>query len=91
MTSKAIRQAHAFGLDMVTFLSHTSHTIKPLDVSYFKPFKTKFRKKGNNAKKMFKTKQDQGVCLSTHFIGQNTKQRKYYIWIQGYKNLAFKP
>jgi hypothetical protein len=81
VTSKAIKQAHAFRLDVVTFLSHTSHTIKPLDMSYFKPFKTKFRKEGINAKNMFKTKQDQGGCLSRHFIGHNTKQRKYYIWI----------
>lgn len=48
-------------------------------MSYFKPFKTKFEKEGNNAKKMFKTKQDQGGCLSRHFIGHNITQRKYYI------------
>jgi hypothetical protein len=74
-------KTNAFGLDMVHFLSHTSHPIKPLDVSYFKPFKTNLKKEGNSAKKMLKTKQDQGGCLSRHFIGKNTKQRKYYIWI----------
>jgi hypothetical protein len=30
---------------------------------------------------MFKTKQDQGGCLSRHFIGQNIKKIKYYMWI----------
>jgi hypothetical protein len=29
---------------MITLPSHTSHELKPLDVSYFKPFKTTFRK-----------------------------------------------
>jgi hypothetical protein len=33
-----------FGLNMITLPSHTSHAFQPLDISYFKPFKTTFRK-----------------------------------------------
>jgi hypothetical protein len=33
-----------FGLNMITLPSHTLHAFQPLDVSYFKPFKTTFRK-----------------------------------------------
>jgi hypothetical protein len=33
-----------FGLDMIALPSHASHAFQPLDVSYFKPFKTTFRK-----------------------------------------------
>jgi hypothetical protein len=40
---KAIEQAHAFGLGMVTLPSHISHKLHPLNVSYFKPFKTTFK------------------------------------------------
>jgi hypothetical protein len=29
---------------MITFPSHTSHVLQPLDVSYFRPFKYAFRK-----------------------------------------------
>jgi hypothetical protein len=29
---------------MVTLFVHTSHALQPLDVTYFKPFKTTFRK-----------------------------------------------
>jgi hypothetical protein len=50
VTLKVIEQAHAFGLNMVKFPSHTSHTLQPLDMSYFKPFKRTFRKESNNAK-----------------------------------------
>jgi hypothetical protein len=50
VTLKVIEQAHAFGLDMVKFPSHTSHTLQPLYVSCFKPFKRTFRKESNNAK-----------------------------------------
>jgi hypothetical protein len=32
---------------MVTLPIHTSHALQPLDVTYFKPFKTTFRKKKN--------------------------------------------
>jgi hypothetical protein len=34
---------------MVTLPTHTSHALQPLDVSNFKPFKTTFRKKRDNA------------------------------------------
>jgi hypothetical protein len=34
----------AFGLDMITLPSHTSHPLQPLDFSCFKPFKTTFKK-----------------------------------------------
>jgi hypothetical protein len=37
---EVIEQAQQFGLDMITLPSHTSHVLQPLDVSYFKPFKT---------------------------------------------------
>ncbi len=33
-----------FGLDIITLPSHTSHALQPLDVYYFKPFKTGLRK-----------------------------------------------
>lgn len=29
---------------MVTLLSHTSHVLQPLDVTYFKPFKVAFKR-----------------------------------------------
>jgi hypothetical protein len=45
---KAIKHKQQFGLNMITLLSHTSHALQPLDVSYFKPFKTSFRKERNN-------------------------------------------
>ena len=32
------------GLDIVSLPSHTSHGLQPLDVAWFKPFKTTFRK-----------------------------------------------
>jgi hypothetical protein len=41
---KAIKQAHQFGLDMVTLPLHISHVLQPFDVSSFKPFKTAFKK-----------------------------------------------
>jgi len=44
VTLKALEQAMAFGLDMITLPSHTSHALQPLDVSCFKPFKTTFKK-----------------------------------------------
>lgn len=31
------------GLDFITLPSHTSHTLQPLDVACFKPFKTTFK------------------------------------------------
>jgi len=33
-----------FRLDIITLLSHTSHALKPLDISCSKPFKITFRK-----------------------------------------------
>jgi hypothetical protein len=38
----------AFGLNMITLPSHTSHALQPFDVSCFKPFKIAFLKKGYN-------------------------------------------
>jgi hypothetical protein len=49
VTLEAIAQAHEFGLNMVTLQAHTSHVLEPLDVSCFKPFKTTFKKKKDNA------------------------------------------
>ncbi len=43
VTIEAIEKAKDFGLDKITLPSHTSHLLQPLDVSYFKPFKTAFR------------------------------------------------
>jgi hypothetical protein len=43
MTLEAIEQEQAFGLDMVTFCSHTSHTFQSLNIFCFKPLKTKFK------------------------------------------------
>jgi hypothetical protein len=37
---------------MITFPSHTSHTLQPLDVNYFTPFKYAFRNERNE--NMFK-------------------------------------
>jgi hypothetical protein len=45
VTLKAIEQTQAFGLNMITLPSHTSHTVQLLDVAYFKPFKTTLEKK----------------------------------------------
>jgi hypothetical protein len=39
---KIIEQVQQFGLDMIPLPSHTSHVLQPLNVSYFKPFKTTF-------------------------------------------------
>jgi hypothetical protein len=45
VTLEAIKQAHQFGLDMITLPSHTSHALQPFNVSSnFKPFKTQFKK-----------------------------------------------
>ncbi len=41
---EAIKQTHEFGLYMVTFPTHTSHALQPLDVFCFKPFKITFKK-----------------------------------------------
>jgi len=40
-TLEAIKQAHQFGLNMITLPSHTSHVLPPFNVSSnFKPFQT---------------------------------------------------
>ncbi len=39
---KAIDQAQEVGLNMITLPSHTFHALQALNVSYFKPFKTRF-------------------------------------------------
>ncbi len=44
VTLKALKQAMAFGFDMITLPSHTSHALQPLVVSCFKPFKTTLNK-----------------------------------------------
>jgi hypothetical protein len=44
VTLKTIEHAQEFGLDMITLPSHTSYILQPLNVSYFKPFKTTLRK-----------------------------------------------
>jgi hypothetical protein len=49
VTLKAIEQAQVFALYMVTLHSHSSHAFQPLDISCFKPFKTTFRKKKDEA------------------------------------------
>jgi hypothetical protein len=47
VTLEAIKQAKDLGLNMITLPSHTSHSLQPLDVSCFKPFKTTFKKVKN--------------------------------------------
>jgi hypothetical protein len=49
VTLEAIKQAQAFKLDMITFLSHTSYVFQHLNISCFKPFKTSFQKKMDEA------------------------------------------
>jgi hypothetical protein len=44
VTLKAIVQTQAFGLNMITLPSHTSHTLQLLNVAYFKLFNTILRK-----------------------------------------------
>jgi hypothetical protein len=43
VTLDVVQEARALGLDLLTLPSHTSHVLKPLDVSVFKPFKTFFK------------------------------------------------
>jgi hypothetical protein len=47
ITLQALKQVVKVRLDMVTLLIHTSHALQPLDVTYFKPLKTTFRKEKN--------------------------------------------
>jgi hypothetical protein len=46
---EAIKHAQEFGLNMFTLFNHTFHTLQPLDVSCFKPFKTMLKKKWDGA------------------------------------------
>jgi hypothetical protein len=43
VTIEVVKKAARAGIDMVSLLSQTSHALQPLDVSFFKPFKTTFR------------------------------------------------
>ena len=43
VTLDVVQEARALGLDLLTLPSHTSHVLKPLDVSVFMPFKTFFK------------------------------------------------
>jgi hypothetical protein len=47
VTLEAIEQAQAFGLDMVTWPSHTSHALQPLNVACFKLFKIALKKESD--------------------------------------------
>jgi hypothetical protein len=49
VTLKSIEQAQAFGLDMIMLPFHASHALPPLNVTYFKPFKTTFKKEWDGA------------------------------------------
>jgi hypothetical protein len=42
VTTDVVKTAQGVGLDMLILPSHTSHTIQPLDVSCFTPFKQAF-------------------------------------------------
>jgi hypothetical protein len=44
VTLEAIKQTYEARLNMITLPSHTSHTLQPLDINYFRPFKYVFRK-----------------------------------------------
>lgn len=40
---KTIEEERQIGIDLVTLLAHTSHKLKPLDVSISSPFKNYFK------------------------------------------------
>ena len=44
VTLEVMKIAMQFGLDIISLPSHTSHALQPLDLVYFAPFKTAFRK-----------------------------------------------
>ena len=44
ITLEVIKISMESGLDIVSFLSHTSHASQPLDIVCFKPFKVAFQK-----------------------------------------------
>ena len=43
LTLKVIQEATEHGVDLISLPSHTSHTLQPLDVACFKPFKSAFK------------------------------------------------
>jgi len=43
VTLEVVKLAMFSGLDLLTFPSHTSHALQPLDITCFKPFKVAFR------------------------------------------------
>ena len=43
VTLEVVTSTMNSGLDIISLPSHTSHVLQPLDVSYFKPFKSAFR------------------------------------------------
>ena len=43
VTLEVVKSTMDFGLDIISLPSHTSHALQPLDVNYFKPFKSTFR------------------------------------------------
>lgn len=53
-----VHEAKQVGLDMLTLPLHTSHTMQPLDVCLFKPFKTAFK-----AYRDFWTYKSQGAAV----------------------------
>ena len=44
ITLQVVCKAAAIGLDILTLPSYTSHSLQPLDVALFRPFKCSFRK-----------------------------------------------
>ncbi len=83
---EAIEQAHQFRLYMVIFFSYTSHALQPLDISCFKIFKTTFRKERDSAMSKKICKEPNKIVL----VGGIVKT-KYQIWVQSYRNMAYKP
>ncbi len=78
---------------MVILHSHTSHALQPLVVTYFKPFKSIFKKERNTTMinknyieldKMFW--QDRWTSITP-----NTLKKKYHLRVQKYKDLAIRP
>ena len=44
MTLEVVKISMEAGLDIVSLPSYTSHVLQPLDIAYYVPFKTTFRK-----------------------------------------------
>jgi len=49
ITIQTLEHVVKVGLEMVTLRTHTSYVLQPLDVTYFKSFKTTFRKERNSS------------------------------------------